>query len=83
MQRDAFIGPNVWDHNPGAIEPDFGYQEQPLVPQSFTFYNRKCVYYKLSSGELEITAYYIGRNGWKEIVETSRKPLCRIEIVGA
>lgn len=70
--RDAFVGPNVGAHHPEAVEPNFGYPGEPLVLQPFSFYGRERVYDGLPAGELDVTAYYRGRDGRKEIVETKR-----------
>ena len=72
ISRRAFVGPNLGGHHPDAVEPDYGQQEEPLVLQPFTFYGRERVYEGLTAGEMEITAYYMGRDGQPEIEETRK-----------
>lgn len=72
VMRNDFVGPSISGNHPEAVEPDYGYPQDALVLQPFTFYGREREHTNLSPGELKITAYYKGPDGQKEIVKTRK-----------
>jgi len=73
ISRNAFVGPSLRFvtqsdfHLPESVEPTFGFPDEPLTLQPFSFYGREREFSGLPPGEAEVTSSYQGPEDQKRI----------------